>query len=518
MRSLVFIFAGSLALISGCQLTAEPETQAPIIAPVTPVTAPEPIVQTPLPEPEVITDVWQRIRNQLHLNTPDNKLVNQYRNWYLKHPKHLERVSARATPFMYLIVEKLEERQLPMELALLPIVESAFDPFAYSHGAASGLWQFTSPMAKHFGLQMNWWYDGRRDVPAATDAALDMMEYLHGKTKQNWLYAIAAYNTGEGRVLRAVKRNKKKGKNTDFWSLSLPKETERYVPQLLALADVIQNAEKYGIKLTPIPNEPQVKVVDIGSQMDLAFAADLADMSISDLHKLNPGFNRWATAPDGPHKLVIPVEKVAGFELALADTESSERINWLRYKIKPGDSIGLIAKKYHTNIQVLRSVNGIKGNTIVAGKHMLIPVAAKDPELYALSVDQRYAKKQNIKRADYKVDYQVKPGDSLWKISMRHKVSVSKLAKWNSMAPKDPLRVGQKLVIWTNKVSEKQTQSSIMRTVKYKVRSGDSLARIANKFNVTIKDLIRWNSLQNKKYIQPGQTLKLFVDVTKVRV
>ncbi|MBV7315065.1 LysM peptidoglycan-binding domain-containing protein [Shewanella sp. NIFS-20-20] len=518
MRLSKLVLVGGIALLTGCQTldsteATTPKTEVTLTPPVIPEILPE-----PAPAPVVITDVWQRIRLQLEMPIPDKKLVNQYRDWYIKHPQHLARISERAAPFMYLIVEQLEQRDLPMELALLPIVESAFDPFAYSHGAASGLWQFTSPMAKHFGLSMNWWYDGRRDVPAATTAALDMLEYLYGKTNQNWLYAIAAYNTGEGRVLNAVKRNKRNGKGTDFFSLDLPRETERYVPQLLALADVIKHADKYGITLNPIENVPVVEVIDVGSQIDLAFAADLADMSISDLHKLNPGYNRWATAPEGPHTLVIPIDKAEGFKVALNDTESSERLHWLRYKIKSGDSLGVIAQKYHTNVDVIRSVNNIQGNNIVAGKHLLLPVAAKSPELYTLSADQRLMSKQSTKRADYKQDYIVQAGDSFWKIANKHNTSVDKLARWNGMAPKDTLRPGQKLVIWSNKVSAQQSQTAVMRTVNYKVRSGDSLAKIASKFKVTVNELIRWNKLQNQRYLQPGQMLKMHVDVTKVSV
>ncbi|MGS0730660.1 LysM peptidoglycan-binding domain-containing protein, partial [Shewanella sp. 0m-11] len=176
-------------------------------------------------------------------------------------------------------------------------------------------------------------------------------------------------------VINAAKRNKKKGLPTDFFSLNLPRETERYVPQLLALADVIKNADKYGIKLTPISNQPQIEVVDIGSQIDLALAADIANMTTSELHKLNPGYNRWATAPDGPHLLVLPVDKADAFKLALNNTDTKERLNWERYKVKSGDSLGLIAKRYNTTISALKSVNDINGNTIVAGKFLLIPVA-----------------------------------------------------------------------------------------------------------------------------------------------
>ncbi|WP_299495280.1 LysM peptidoglycan-binding domain-containing protein [uncultured Shewanella sp.] len=516
MRAPYIIIAGGFSLLTGCQsldsvkpVTAETATQYSAV----PIVTQE--GQQAMTSPVAITDVWQRIRLNMHLTVPDNKLVNQYRNWYIKHPKHLERISERATPFLYLIVNEIQKRDLPMELALLPVVESAFDPFAYSAGAASGLWQFTSPMAKYFGLKMNWWYDGRRDVPAATVAALDMMEYLYKKTNQNWLYAIAAYNTGEGRVLNAVKRNKRKGLSADFWSLDLPTETERYVPQLLALADVIKNADKYGIKLKPIKNQPQIEVVNVGDQIDLAVAANLADMSTSALHKLNPGFNRWATAPQGPHQLVLPISKAKHFKQALSQTEPDDRLNWERYKVKSGDSLGKIAKHYRTTIGALKAVNDIKGTTIVAGKYLLIPIAAQNPKQYALSLEQRTSRKQNRKRASAKINYQVKSGDSFWKIARNYKVKVSQLASWNNMSPRDRLKIGQKLVIWTS--DGRTSANSIMRTVRYKVRSGDSLARIASKFNVSVNQLVKWNALEKQKYIQPGQMLKLYVDMTKVR-
>jgi len=518
MRIHTIVLAGSLSLLSACQSFPPPATEVTqsqnITPPVSSVIVEESDKASQI-DVVAVTDVWKRIQLGLSLPVPEHKLVKQYRDWYIKHPQHLARVSARATPFLYLIVDEIEKRDLPIELALLPIVESAFDPFAYSHGAASGLWQFTAPMAKYFGLQMNWWYDGRRDVPAATIAALDMLEYLYKKTGGNWLYAIAAYNTGEGRVINAAKRNKKKGKPTDFWSLDLPTETERYVPQLLALADVIKNAEKYGIQLSPIDNEPHVEVINVKAQIDLALAAGFANMTISELQKLNPGYNRWSTAPEGPHNLVIPVDRVLDFNLALAKTDAKERLNWERYQIKSGDSLGLIAKRYRTTPSALRAVNGIKGNTIITGKHLLIPVAAKNPEQYALSLKQRKISKQNVKRGSQKNTYQVRSGDSLWKIAKAHKVKVSQLASWNSMAPKDRLKIGQRLAIWTG--SSKQGSSGITRTVNYTVRSGDSLARIASKFKVRIKDLVRWNSLENNKYIQPGQKLKLHVDVTDVR-
>ncbi|QIZ76834.1 lytic transglycosylase [Ferrimonas lipolytica] len=473
------------------------------------------------PEPEVAlppTDVWERIRSQMAMEIPTNKRIEKQRQWYIDHPQHLQIVSQRAEPFMHLIVEEVERRGLPIELALLPIVESSFDVFAYSAGAAAGIWQFTTPMSKHFGLQHNWWYDGRRDVYASTIAAMDMMEYLHNKMGPDWNYALAAYNTGEGRVFRAIKKNKQNGQPTDYFSLDLPTETERYVPQLLALADVINNAEKYGVALKPIANEPKLKRIDIGSQIDLALAANLADMTVAELHKLNPGYNRWATSPDGPHALLLPIEKAQAFETALAQTDPSERINWVRYTIKSGDSLSVIAQKHHTRTAILQSVNKLSDNTIRVGQTLLIPVAAKDPQDYVFSADQRLARTQSSKRASFKLAHTVVAGDSLWTIARANKVTVKQLASWNGMAPSDPLRQGKQLTIWVNKVSSNQSNNAVMRKVQYTVRSGDSLARIGKKFQVSVTDLLRWNSLSKQNYLQPGQKLKLYVDVTKIDV
>ena len=354
---------------------------------------------------------------------------------------------------------------------------------------------------------------GRRDVPASTTAALDMLEYLYDKTNNNWLYAIAAYNSGESRVLNAIKRNEKKGLKTDFWSLDLPRETERYVPQLLALAEVIKHADEYGISLAPIDNNPTIEVVDIDSQIDLAMAAGFANMTTLELQKLNPGYNRWATSPLGPHTLVLPIDKSEEFKKALAETETEDRISWLRYTIKSGDSIGKIATQHHTTVAAIRAANGMKSNTIVAGKHLIIPVDAQDKQLYAQSTKQQLPKKSHAAVESTKIAYQVKSGDTLSEIAQAHKVTVKQLSTWNKLAKNSKLQNGQKLVILAPKELEQTAQ---IRTVSYKVKSGDSLARIANKFNVTVAELLEWNSLAQSQYLQPGQVIKLVVDETKL--
>ncbi|MEI6895567.1 MAG: LysM peptidoglycan-binding domain-containing protein [Colwellia sp.] len=472
------------------------------------------------------SNIWSRIRKQLTFDIPNEKRLISQRNWFVKHPSYLKRVAKRAEPFLYYIVEELEKNNMPIELALLPVVESAFDPFAYSHGRASGMWQFIPATGERFGMKQNWWYDGRRDVVASTEGAIKYLKYLNKFFDGDWMLALAAYNSGEGRVRSAVRKNKRLGKPTDFWSLDLPRETRAYVPKLLALVDIIKNPKSFNISLHPIENKNVLTQIDIKSQLDLAKAATLADLSLVELQHLNPGFNRWATDPDGPHRLLLPSHSIAKFELGLSKLSKKDRLAWQRYKIKNGDNLGLIANRFNTRVDLIQQVNKIKGNRIRAGKYLLIPVAAKSLDSYILSQDQRIAKKQSRPQKGIKRIHTVISGDNLWDIGRQYKVNGKNIAKWNGFAPRDPLKIGQTLVIWQktgNKTTTlsyanarigNQIENAIIRNITYKVRRGDSFARIADKFNVLIRDIERWNNLDRKKYLQPGQRLKLSVDVT----
>ncbi len=469
-------------------------------------------------------DVWHHLRANFALEYHDHPRIENHLNWYAKNKLYMARVSERARPYLYEIVRKLEARDMPLELALLPIVESAFDPFAYSHGRASGMWQFIPGTGRHYGLKQNWWYDGRRDIEASTDAALDYLSDLHKNLDGDWLLALAAYNTGEGNVRKAIRRNQRAGKPTDFWSLRLPRETRAYVPQLLALSKIVGDPQFFDVTLTPIPNEPYYKVVAIDSQIDLAKAAELAEMDLDELYMLNPGFNRWATDPSGPHRLLIPLDNSDVFNTNLSNYPAEQRVAWENYRVKKGDSLLLIAKHFNTTVDTLRDVNNIRGNIIRVGDELLIPTAGADPELYGYSAEQRLERIQASsqgKQGTQKINYRVKSGDSFWKIAQLYKVSVRQLAKWNGMAPRDTLQVGQKLVIWaqperiTTVVQNKRQGNELIRKVNYRVRNGDSLSRIASKFNLSVNDIVQWNAIQAQKYIQPGQRLTLFVDITE---
>lgn len=470
-------------------------------------------------DPESYWDAWQRVSQQLSINVPDNRRVRAQKSWYVNHPSYLKRVTKRAEPYLYFIVDELEKRNLPLELALLPIVESAYDPFAYSHGRASGMWQFIPGTGKGYGLSQNWWYDGRRDVFLSTHAALDYLSYLNKRFKGDWLLALAAYNSGQGNVSKAIRKNKKKGKPTDFWSLKLPRETKAYVPKLLALADILRTREDTNIAWSTVENQPFFTRVATEVQIDLSLAADLSEQSMKEFYQLNPAFNHWATPPKGPHYLLIPIEKAETFKNNLKTIPNKERIAYKRYKIKQGDSLIAIANKFSTSVSLLKSTNNIRSSQIRAGKSLLIPVASKQREKYSKSNRQRLLTKQNTKRAGNRTSITVAKGDSFWTISRRYKVNLRSLASWNNMAPTDTLKAGQRLVLWTK---QPLAQSALMdyqqkmRKIHYKVRNGDSFARIASKFNVSLSKIKTWNkSVSRNKYLQPGQSLTLFVDVTK---
>jgi membrane-bound lytic murein transglycosylase D len=467
-------------------------------------------------------DLLTRLRYGFDLAREDNRRIRAELNWFVSHPDYLNRVFTRAQRYLPHITDELARRGLPLELALLPIVESAYDPFAYSHGRAAGLWQMIPGTATRFGIKQNWWYDGRRDVVDSTRAALDYLEHLYDFNEGNWLNAIASYNSGEGNVRKAVRRNRAANKPDDFWNLRLSKETSAYVPRLLALVEIVRDPQQFDVTLPRVADEAQFVVTDIGSQIDLALAAELAGVDVDTVYTFNPGYNRWSTDPKGPHKLVLPVDVAEDFNAALEEVPPGERVRWQRHKIRNGEAISQIAQKYHTTVSAIRSANNLRGNTIRAGQHLMIPVATKPLSAYSKSADARLAKTQNKKRAANKVEHIVRSGESFWTISQKYNVTTRQLSAWNGMAPRDTLPVGRRLVVWTNgdvadtpRMSPTSALGNTTRKLRYTVRTGDSLYVIARKFRVGIDQIARWNKIDKNKILRPGQTLTMYVDVTR---
>jgi len=510
------LLAGQAALANPVVIAgAAGKVATPVLTLISPVAGIE-LESTPVGP----ADVLARLRRNFELTYVDNSRTEAEKRWFVRHPDYLDRVFTRARRYLPYIVAELERRNLPMELALLPIVESAFDPFAYSHGRAAGLWQMIPGTAKRFGIEQNWWYDGRRDVVDSTRAALDYLEYLYKFNNGDWLNAIASYNSGEGNVRRAVRRNTKANKPVDFWNLKLPRETSMYVPKLLALVEIVADPASYNLTLPVVVDEPQFVLVDIGGQLDLALAAELAGVEVDTVYQYNPGYNRWSTDPSGPHSLVMPIDVAEQFVAALDEVPQSERVRWARHKVKNGEAISEIAEKYNTTVATIRSANNLKGNTIRAGHHLVIPVATKPLSAYSKSADARLARTQNRTRSGNKVEHIVRSGESFWTISQRYAVTTRQLSAWNGMAPRDTLSIGKKLVVWTNAAidtphtSPTQALGNTTRKLNYTVRNGDSLYLIARRFRVGIDQIARWNGIDKNKLLQPGQKLTMYVDVT----
>ena len=333
--------------------------------------------------PKKPQDLWQRIRQDMALNVDiDNALVEKHRTWFINHPEHLLKVQERASKYLYFIVEELEARNLPLDLALLPAIESAYNPFAYSSARASGLWQFIPDTGRRYGLKQDGWFDGRRDVIASTHAALDYLADLNEEFDGDWLLSLAAYNTGTFNIEKAILRNKKQKKSGDYWSLALSEETKNYVPRLVALAQILSNPEKYGVDWETIPNKPEFTVVTVPAQVDLLKAAKIAQIEPIEFFQLNAGYKRWISGPFGPHRIVIPVESSEKFQLAWASLQENDRqklssANWQRYLVKVGDNLDRIARLFNTSVQDIKNINQLYSNNIKAGDTLLIPKKAQ---------------------------------------------------------------------------------------------------------------------------------------------
>lgn len=465
-------------------------------------------------------DLWHWLKHRFTWKHANNDRIARQQKWFAQNTAYVKRVLERSRPYLHYIANQLEKNHLPFELALLPVIESAYRPFAYSHGRATGIWQFIPSTGKSFGLTQDWWYDGRRDIAASTNAAIRFFKQLEREFDGNWLHALAAYNAGPTKVRNAIKHNQKKNLPASYWDLHLPRETRNYVPKLLALISVIDQSEKYKLDLPLISTQPYFAKIDTGKQIDLSRAAKMAGISIEQLYLLNPGFNRWATAPDGPHHLLIPINNAEQFKLALAKLPDAERITWTRHTIKSGETLSTIARRYKTTVGYIKKVNHLSSNLIRAGRALTIPGPGAAESTYAYSASQRLKVAQS-NGSGTRYTHKVRNGDTLWRLAKTYGATIRKIAQWNNITPKTPLKLGQKLVIWKKPASNimVNTQAGAVfqpsiQTIRYTVKSGDSLDGIAHRFNIKVADLLRWNvELKNARYIHPGQKIRLQLDV-----
>ena len=526
------------ATLAGCATTDEYSSLPPSAEhppgppPAAPATAVIPAPYLPGAEklaPAEFGDLLDRIRVGYALPQAQHPSVDRELEWYSSRPEFLDRTFRRGARYLHHIVTEIERRDMPLELALLPVVESAFNPVAYSRSRASGLWQFIPSTGKHYGLDQNWWIDERRDVLLATDAALTYLQYLHKYFNGDWYLAIAAYNGGEGTVSRAIKRNADAGRPTDFFSLDLKAETRQYVPKLLAISRLVADPAAYGLRFEPIPNQPYFGIVDPGKQVHLGEAADLAGISRDDMFALNPAFNRMTTPPSGPHRLLLPVSRVEPFRAALASDDGSQRVAAAaaapppdtRHRVRRGENLSSIARRYGVPLDTLRQANNLHGSTIHPGQVLVIPgvpaeaagsaggttLAEARPELAA-----QLPERQSTATTKARV-YTVKRGDTLWGVARKHGVTVPALASANGLSADSQLAAGARLEIPGAGRGAPPGETS---RVTYKVRSGDTLSEIAQRFNVSVRQLMSWNNLRSSSSLRAGQRIVIYVDPKRV--
>ena len=445
-------------------------------------------------------DLWDVIRENSNFQySADRSEIQKALKIYQNNQYLVDRLSKNGQRYLYHMVDETLKRDMPVELALLPFVESQFDPYAQSPAGASGIWQFILSTAREQGLKRNWWYDGRRDIIASTNSALNYLDSMHRKTN-DWMLAIASFNVGPARIQREVKKNKNQGKQTDFWSLKLPKETSKYLPRLLALLEVIKNPEDYNVDFPFLPNRPYFRVIDIPSQVDLMQVANISGLSIEAVYELNPGFNQWATDPNGPFYLLLPIGIADRFEIKLNSMSEEELVKWDKYVVKKGDTLTSISKKYMISQALLKEINNLDDDLIFENEELTVP---RGPEWL-----KDYLNKPDI--------YFVSKGDTLWSIAKKYGVQVSDLIVWNDLSTERFLQINQQINIYPKYFVPIKKKKVNLNDLTYPVKRGDTVSKIAKKFGVTGDMIVQWNELKNPEIIYPGQVLDIKFSDLKV--
>ncbi len=397
-------------------------------------------------EASQILDVWDVLRSEFKMNHEVNRPeVQEQIRWILDHPGFVTKVCEKAEPYLYHVTREIQRRNLPGELALLPMIESAYDPFAYSKVGAAGLWQIMPMTGSELGLIQDWWFDGRRSISHSTNAALTHLVRLNKVFNGNWILSIAAYDAGEGAIGRAAKS----GGTTNFWELAVPKETQVYVPRFLALAEIMSKPLAYKINLPQKAFRPYFEEVSIGSQIDLNHAASLAGISMNELTKLNPGYNRWATAPYKPFTLLIPIAKVTQFYFNLSHSPVDKRVSWTKHLVLPSDSLQSIARQYHTTVTLIKKLNRLSDHGIRPNQVLLIPSTKNTPVLPFHEISKaKFLSQTPIKGKVYRVIHIVQPNETFNTLERVYKVTMEDIIKWNHLTPGVALSYGKQLIIW----------------------------------------------------------------------
>jgi membrane-bound lytic murein transglycosylase D len=462
-------------------------------------------------------DLWARVRKGFVIPDIDSPLVSKWENYYASRPDYLNRIINRSNPYLHFVVEEVEKRGMPMEFALLPMIESAYNPRAESHAKAAGMWQFIPDTGKRYGLERTWWYDGRRDVVAATGAALSYLQDIHGMF-DDWQLALASYNWGENAVKRAVAKNAAAGLPTNYIDLRMPDETRNYVPKLLAIRNIIADPEAYGVTLTPMNNYAYFTTLQTGKHMDVSVAAKLAEISVDELLRLNPGFIRPVIAHKDDRHMVLPVSKKAVFERNLAQY-TEPLLNWQPYVTKSGERFDELAATFGIAPAELRDINDISNkDSIARGQTILVPKVPgldiserqtllalhKNRESDVIDTGANDAPKAQpvLAKSAAAGEHKVAKGDTLFNIANRYGLTVAQLKSINGQKS-NHISVGDTLNIPGKAVAKNGKKSS---PTKYVAKRGDTYSLIAKKYDVDLDDLKKWN----RQNLVPGMKVVVY--------
>lgn len=477
-----FLLLFVLLLASGCELPSI--IQADQYLDPIPV---EPSLRIPNYE-----NVWDRIKDTSSFDAVnlDDKTL-EYVNQYLSNPAQLDKLLEKGRYFIYFVLEELERYKLPPELALLPYIESNYDPFSISSSGAMGIWQFMPATARIYGLKDTWWYEQRHDPLVSSKAAIRYLAYLHNRFNKKITYTLAAYNGGPTLLEKRIKLNKKAGKLTDLKNLKLPTQTQEYVPKFKAILAIVLNSEKYEIKLPDFPNKPVLGKIELNGQVEILAFSEFAGLKPEFVYKLNAGYTKWASPPGDKTIFNIPIELEEVLNLKKENFIQTNQINWVTHRVSKGDSLWKIAEEFDTEVNVLKKVNYLSSNVLSLNQELLIPLSNDQNQTF--------------------IPYQahiISEGDTLWNLGIQYNISPAEIAKTNGLKMSSPLRIGSELNIGNKNIY--RTINSKKRTILYSVKQGDSLYRIADIFNIEISDIKKINELSTNE-IKPGQVLKIII-------
>ena len=438
-------------------------------------------------------DIWSYIKqnNESKTEVILNDQVLSYMNMHLKDLDKFKEYLNDSYYFIYFVINELEDNNLPIELALLPYIESNYDPFSISSSGAVGMWQFMPRTGRLYKLNKSWWSEDRHDPFRSTEAAVDYLKYLYQRFDEDIYLTIAAYNAGPSLLDRRINQNKRKGDQVDFWTLNVPTQTKNYVPKYIALRELILNSDNYGIKMPAIPFEPVVKKIIIPSQVEILALSEYLEIKPELLYKLNAGYTKWASAPKDESIFYIPIEKYYLFQSENNPFNDINQINWISHTVKRGDNLWDLAMKYDTEVKIIKEINYLNNDLLSIDDTLLIPLGK--------------TKSNNF--IPYEM-YIVSEGDSLWSISKKYNLEVRDLAKMNSLNENEFLQLGQQLSIGNKNIH--RNMESKKRTILYSVKQGDNLYKISELFDVTIKSIEEINNF-DEATLMPGQIIKIAI-------